>query len=280
MGRIANSWALAKASWAVLRADKELIVFPLVSFVAAIVVTIAIVIPMALGEVFVGLTTGRQGSQVTAIVFAFLFYLIQYTVIFYFNTALIGAALIRLRGGDPTVRDGIRIASQHFGSIVGYALIASTVGMVLRSLRERGILGQIVAGLFGLAWNVATYLVVPILVIENVGPVEAIRRSTALLKKTWGEQIVGNIGIGAVFGLIIFLVIVLGIPLIVFAAATQSAAIIIAAIVLLVLVVIGLGLISSALNGIYIAAVYQYASTGDGGTYFGEDQIRNAFRTK
>jgi hypothetical protein len=280
MDRISNSWALVKASWAVLRADKELIVFPIVSAIAVIILTIALVVPMAVSEIFTGLAAGRQASQVTAFVFAFLFYLVQYTVIFYFNTALVGAALIRIRGGDPTVSDGLRIASQHFGTIVGYALIAATVGMILRWLRERGILGQIAAGLFGLAWNVATYLAVPILVIEGVGPIEAIKRSTALLKKTWGEQIVGNIGIGMAFALIFLALFLLGIPLIVLAASTESPAVIIFAIVLFVLALILVGLISSALNGIYTAAVYQYATSGDPGTYFDEDQIKNAFRTK
>jgi len=278
--RISNSWALAKASWAVLRADKELIVFPIVSFIAAIVVTISFIIPFAVSGLFAGLAERQSGVEVTTVVITFLFYLVQYTVIFFCNTALVGAALIRLRGGDPTVRDGFRIASQRFGSIVGYALIASTVGMILRWIRERGILGQIAAGLFGLAWNIATYLVVPVLVIENVGPIEAVKRSTALLKKTWGEQIVGNIGIGAVFGLLTFLIILLAIPLFIAVAATKSAAVIIFAVVLFVVALIGISLIGATLNGIYTAAVYQYAAEGSGGSYFEEDQIKSAFRAK
>ncbi|HEY4688760.1 MAG TPA: DUF6159 family protein [Anaerolineae bacterium] len=277
--RIQNSWALVKASWAVLRADKELIVFPIVSAIAAIIVTLSFIVPFVATGVITGFADD-SASRITTFVLGFLFYLVQYTVIFYCNTALIGAALIRLRGGDPTVRDGFRIASQHFGSIIGYALISSTVGMILRSIRERGILGQIAAGLFGLAWNVATYLVVPVLVIENVGPIEAIKRSTALLKKTWGEQIVGNLGIGAVFGLLFFALFLLGLPLIALGASTGSAAIIVLMILVWIMAMVFLGLISSALSGIYTAAVYQYVATGNPGTYFDQDQIKNAFRPK
>jgi len=278
--RIENSWALAKASWAVLRADKELIVFPVVSAIAAIVVTLSFMLPFVAAGMFSAFTENNSASQATAVIVGFLFYVVQYTVIFFCNTALVGAALIRLRGGDPTVRDGFRIASQHFGSIVGYALISATVGMVLRWIRERGILGQIAAGLFGLAWNIATYLVVPVLVMENVGPLEAVRRSTALLKKTWGEQIVGNLGIGAVFGLLFVLLLLLGVPLMALAASANSAALIALVILLWVLAFIALGLLSSALNGIYTAAVYQYVATGEPGATFDEALVKNAFRAK
>ena len=276
--RISNSWSLVKASWAVLRADKELIIFPIIAFVGSIIVTITFAVPMALTRLFEGVNSGS--SQITLAILVFLFYLVQYTIVIFANSALVGAAMIRLKGGDPTVGDGLRIASQHFGAILGYALIASTVGMVLRWLSERGLLGRIVSSLFGLAWNIVTYLVVPILVVEGVGPIEAVKRSGALLKKTWGEQIVGNLGIGLVFTLIIFALILLFVPVIIAVAATKSAAVIISTIVLFVLVIIAFGLIGSALNGIYTAAVYRYATEGDAGTFFDTELVQNAFRAK
>ena len=142
-------------------------------------------------------------------VLAFLFYVVSYTVIFFCNTALVGAAMIRLEGGDPTLRDGFRIAFDRLPQIIGYALIAATVGMILRWISERaGIVGQIIIGIIGFAWNIATFLVVPVLAVEKVGPIEAIKRSAGLLRRTWGEQLVGNAGIGIVFGLSRFLFIV------------------------------------------------------------------------
>ncbi|RME42834.1 MAG: hypothetical protein D6791_16800, partial [Chloroflexi bacterium] len=128
------------------------------------------------------------------------------------------------------------------------------------------------------AWNIATFLVVPVLVVEDVGPVDAIRRSVELLKKTWGEQIAGNLSIGLIFGLLTFGVFVLGVPAIVLAAMSKSVALIVLAILVFVLVLVFLGLINSALSGIYTAAVYQYAVTGEAGHYFREDLVRNAFR--
>jgi hypothetical protein len=279
MQRLANSWNLVKASWAVLRADKELIIFPIIAFIGSIIVTITFIVPMVITRMFDGLSDGR-GGQVGLYVFSFLFYLVQYTVVIFANSALIGAATIRLKGGDPTIGDGLRIASSHFGAILGYALISATVGMILRAIAERGIVGRIVSSLFGMAWNIITYLAVPVLVLENVGPIEAVKRSGALLKKTWGEQIAGNFGMGAVFGLIFLALLLLFVPVIVAVASTQSVGLIIAVIAGYVLFMIGLGLFSSALGGIYTAAVYQYATTGEAGEFFDANLVQNAFRTK
>ncbi len=277
--RIANSWELVKASAAVLRADKELIVFPIVSGLASLLVTITFAVPMILTNGFDAIAA--EGGQVLGIIVGFLFYLVQYFVIFFANSALVGAALIRLQGGNPTVGDGFRIAMQHSRAIFGYALIAATVGMILRWLSERaGIIGRIVVSLIGFAWNVATFLVVPVLVNEQIGPVDAIKRSGQLLKKTWGEQIIGNLGIGAVFGLITFGVILLSIPLIVLAALSQSVALLIAAVVLAVLLLIGVGLINATLSGIYTAAVYRYVTTGQVSAQFRPELIQAAFRRK
>jgi hypothetical protein len=216
--RISNSWELVKASYNVLRSDKELVVFPIVSFIGVIIVTITFAFPLLASGIFQAMTEGtssRAGAEILALIVGFLFYLVMYTVIFFCNTALVGAALIRLQGGDPTLSDGFRIATQRISTIVGYALISATVGMILRTVAERtGLLGQIVVSIIGFVWNVATFLTVPVLVVENVGPIEAVKRSANLLKKTWGEQFVGNFSIGTIFGLLIFAVIVAGVLLI------------------------------------------------------------------
>ncbi len=284
--RIANSWKLVKASYEVLRADKELIVFPIVSTIGLILVTLAFAIPLAAMGFFEALATtnarGETSLSSGAYIVIFLFYLVNYAVIIFANSALVGAALIRLNGGDPTVRDGFRIASEHIGAILGYAVISATVGMILNALRnDRNILGRIVGGLLGMAWNLLTFLVIPVLVTENVGPIEAIQRSGALLKKTWGEQIVGNFGIGAVFGLIMLAAIFLvGAPLIALASASGSAAAIFAAVVIVFVLMAAIGLFASTLSGIYQAALYRYATEGSAGNYFEEALIKGAFRRK
>ena len=280
LNRISNSWQLVKASAAVLRADKELIVFPIVSSISVLIVTATFAIPTFLAGI-VDSMVGDGQIPVSGYIIGFLFYLTQYFVIFFFNSALVGAAMIRLQGGDPTVSDGLRIARQHIGAIFVYALISATVGVILRALSERaGFLSQIVVSLIGLAWSLATYLVVPVLVIEGVGPVQAVKRSTRLLKETWGEQIVGNFGIGLIFILLTLGVILLGVPIIVAAIFTDSLALIILAVMLLILTVAIMGLLNAALSGIYAAAVYRYAVEGDAGGFFSQELVQNTFRRK
>jgi len=276
--RISNSWQLVKESFKVLQADKELMIFPFVSSIGVIIVTLTFFFPMLLAGMFESVSKGV--GQVAMFVVVFVFYIVQYTVIFFANTALVGAAMIRLRGGDPTVSDGVKIATSRFGAILGYALIAATVGMILRAISQRGWIGRIISGLFGLVWNVATFLVVPVLAIENVGPIDAVKRSIALLKQTWGEQIAGNLGLGAFFGLVFFGLIIIAIPFFFVLASIHSTALIIIGVIIYVLAFVLLALVHSTLNGIYTAAVYQYATDGKVSGFFDQSLVQNAFRQK
>ncbi len=277
--RILKSWELVKASWQVLLADKELLIFPVISAIASIVVMATFAIPAFLAGMIDTAVAGE--ASVLSFLVALLFYIVLYFVTFYFNSALVGAAMIRLEGGDPTVGDGLRIASKHFGSILGYAAIAATVGMILRAISERsGWLGRLVVSLIGFAWNVATFLAVPVLVIEGVSPVDAIKRSANLLKRTWGEQIVGNFSIGTIFGLLSFVLIIFGVGGIALAASLESVPLIITIVVFLVLGLVSLGLVSSALTGIYTAAVYRYVTAGEVDSYFDAEVIKNTFKQK
>jgi len=278
--RLSNSWELVKASAAVLKADRELLLFPVVSAVLSVLVALTFAVPAFLSGFFAG-QDGELAVSAQGYLLAFLFYVVQYFVIFFCNTALVGAAMIRLRGGDPTVGDGFRIAASRTRDILGYAIISATVGMVLRAISERsGLLGRLVVGTVGLAWNLATYLVVPVLVVEDVGPIEAVRQSAGYLKKTWGEQIAGNVGMGLVFGLISLVPIALG--ALVFGAAVelQSTALAILAVGGVAVALVAIGLVSSALGGVYAAAVYRYAAEGETGTFFTPALVKNAFRRK
>jgi hypothetical protein len=280
--RISNSWELVKASWAVLRADKELIVFPIVSAIASLIVLATFAVPFFLSGLFEAMFADDFGpARLVGYITLFLFYLVQYFVILFANTALVGAAMIRLDGGDPTIRDGFRIAWEHVGAVFGYAMISATVGLVLRWLAQRGAIGRLVSSLIGLGWNLATFLVIPVLVVEDVGPIDGVKRSARMLRDTWGEQIAGNISIGLVFGLMIFLTIIAGIVVTVgLASLTGSIALIVLSVLLFVGVVVVLILLSSTLSGIYSAAVYRFAAGKGTDGFFSEELVESAFRTK
>jgi hypothetical protein len=164
--------------------------------------------------------------------------------------------------------------------IAGWAAASATVGIILKAIESRSEkIGQIVVGLLGTAWSIATYFVVPVLVVEKLGPVDAAKRSVAILKKAWGESIVANFGIG----LFVFLATLPGIALIVvgaFLAATQSLALGITVVVLGVVWTMLVSLISSTLNTIIIAALYLYAADGETPQHFNGELLRDAFAPK
>jgi hypothetical protein len=262
--KISRSWTLVKASAAVLRSDKELLLFPVISSIATLLVALTFLVPVVGLRIFEGGEIGVLGAIV-----GFAFYLCQYFVIFFFNTALVGAAMIRLEGGDPTVADGLRIARSKAGVILGYAAIAATVGLLLKMASEKsGVFGRIVVGLVGMAWTLASFLVVPILVSRDVGPIDAVKESIDLLKRTWGENVAGNVGIGMAFGLMVA------------AAAVGGAKLAIVVGIVGALAVALVAVIQAALSGIYSAAVYRYAVDGIAPVGFAGPQLQSAFQPK
>ena len=259
-GRLSRSWDLVKASWDVLQQDKALLVFPLISSIAMLAVVACFALPL----IGLGALDGLTRDSSTTLVhygLAFLFYLAEYFVIFYFNAALVGAAMKRLAGGNPSLGDGFAIANSRLASILGYAFIAATVGMILRAIQERvGFIGKIVVGLIGAGWTLATALVVPVLVAREIGPLDAVKESAGLLKRTWGENVIGQAGMGFAFALIYVCIIAAGTGLMIVAAMANSlAALIVAAIVAVAALMLAF-LVHGALSGIYAAALYRYAT--------------------
>jgi hypothetical protein len=271
--KFSRSWALVKASAAVLRSDKELMIFPLLSAGACVLVFLTFLVP----SITLNLFGGEVGPA--HLFFGFMFYFAQYSVIIFFNCALVGAAMIRLDGGDPTLKDGLDIAKSRIGPILGYAAIAATVGLILQALRdkENNIVVRLLGSALGAAWTLATFLVIPVMVAQDIGPIDALKRSINLMKRTWGENIIGSAGIGLVFGLILVGVVLLGFAL-TFVAAAVAWQLGLAVGVIAALAVMLLLVYQAALSGIYSAALYRYATEGEAPAGFGE--LQNAFVAK
>ena len=280
VGKFLRSWALMKASAAVLRADKSLLAFPLLSGLCTLLVAASFLAPVALSFIASG-QAGEPRLAAGHYVVLFAFYLVQYFVIIFFSTALAGSALRHLRGEPTSFADGIAVAKARWVSILGYALIAATVGLLLRALQERlGLLGRLVVGFVGLAWTVATFLVVPVLASQDIGPAAAVQRSVELLKRTWGENIIGNVGMGMVFGLMMFVTVLVCALLVGGAFATHSMVAVVAAVGLAVVGLTVLSLVQASLQGIYAAALYRYAEQGEAGAGFDQALLEQAFRPK
>ena len=270
--RFSRSWELAKASASVIQADKELLLFPVMSGFVTMVLMATFVLPIYMLGMF------ANGNEIVGGILAFTFYFCSYAVTFFFNSALVAAALIRLEGGDPTVADGLNAAKARIVPILGYAAIAATVGMILNGLRNKdnNLLVRMIGAGLGVAWTLSTFLVVPVLVNENVGPIDAIKESVALLKRTWGENAIGNVGIGMVFGVIFLCAILVGIVLVLGAASiSPTLAFVVGALVVLALAF--LGIVQTALSSVYSAALYRFATVGEAPVGFENTAIATAF---
>ena len=286
MNSFSRSWTLAKASWSVLREDKELIALPAISAIASLVLVAPFFGIAALTVTTTpstGTTTGDAGFQlgIAGYVAVFIAYLLAAYVTIFFQTALILAANDRMTGGSPTLTSALSAAWANAGRILPWALISATVSIVLQAIQNRaGFVGKIVIGLVGMAWTLVTLLVLPILVIEQVGVKEAFTRSAGAFKRTWGENVVGNAGIGLVSMLAMLAGIVVTVPLIALGASNELWPVLGLGVALLVVWVVLVSVFSAALSGVFRTALYRYAMLGESSSGFTEEQIAGAFRPK
>jgi hypothetical protein len=285
--RLVISFRLVKASVHLLRANSELLIYPIISAFGTL-----LVLAVFTGSIFAikGFDLDAVASSSRAFTFAatFLFYFVAYAVVFFANTALIGVVMLMLDGGQPSVGDGFRIARGRLQYILGYALIMATIGMIFRWVFQfGGVAGRLVgptirrvvlASVFGVAWHLVTYLVIPVLVMEGIGPIGALKRSSGLLKKTWGEQIAGNMSIWLLFSFPILLVIAAGYPLVSLAVQNSSETYTIFVLYLYIMFIVTLFLVKSTLEAIFSAVVYRYAVEGLPTEGFDEALMENAFR--
>lgn len=262
--RISNGFALAGSTWRVLVKDKHLLVFPIVSGFLFLLVMVSFAVPLATLVDWNGFqqqlrqNNNRPPVWVYAVTFAF--YFCTYFVVIFCNAALVSCALLRFHGETPSLGDGFRMALARLPQIFAWALVSATVGLLLKVVENaHEKVGEIVAWLLGGAWSIMTFFVVPVLVVEKVGPMAAVGRSLSLLRKAWGEALVGNMGLNFILFLLflpVILLFVAGVVLLTQGTQAPGVALLVAAGVAFLLHMA----VSSALNTIFLAALYQYAA--------------------
>ena len=257
-----------------LRADRELLALPVLSFVASLVVA-----GVCLGLVFLvdydaarGLEEFELGPAGTIVLI--LAGMVLAVVATYFQAAMVSGARERLTGGDPTVSSALATATRRLGVIVPWALFSWTIGAALRLLEQNaGALGRFVIGLIGMAFRVVTFLAVPVLVVEQLGPITTLKRSGALFKQTWGENLVAQAGLG----IISFVALLPGLIVggLVGAALSPVLGIVIAVPWIVVVMVV-----TTSLTAIFQTALYHYVTTGEVPGTFADADLPGAFDRK
>lgn len=272
MNRIRNGWQITVNSFKILKANQQLIIFPILSGVSIILIMASFVTAAfaASGWQFPDIDVN---NTVTRYLVIFAFYVVNYFIVVFFNTALIHCTHLYFKGEEVTVRKGLQFSAGRIGAIFTWALFAGTVGFILKIIQENsGIIGKIITGIIGIVWSIATFFVLPVIAYENAGPVDAVKRSTQMMKEKWGETLTSRFS----FGLI------------------QLAALAIVAIPCFILAVlvhplagIGLGIIGlfaviavmSAAQTIFVSAVYHNV-TDEPVAYFDNQLIDDLFQPK
>ncbi|HEY5053927.1 MAG TPA: DUF6159 family protein [Solirubrobacterales bacterium] len=272
MSKIRRGWGLTKKSWALLRENQALIRFPLYGAFATVLMAVIVLGPgiylIAEHETAVGAALAVIG-----------FYLLAVIGI-YFSVGLAAAADMIFRGQQATVADGLAVSRSRFSQICGWAAVSTVVGLVLSLLENQGgLAGAIFGRLLDIGWSLITFLAVPVIALEGAGPFETLKRSSILFKSRWGQQVTGNIAIGAavfLFGVLpSALLIVLGLS--VWSSASYAGAL------LLVIGVLGMAiamLVARALSGIFGVALYRYAIDGEAVGGFTAEDMESAVRKK
>lgn len=283
MGKFSRSWQLVQQSFAILRSDKQLMLFPVFSAISCFVLTAIIatggaflMLPTRAAALAAGERFNPNGSPLF-LIGMFTLYVVNYFVIVFFNVALVGVANSRLMGGTWTFKDGLDLAWQRKFTIFQWALVAATVGVILRTLEERlGLIGRIIMRFVGIAWALACYFVVPVLAFEDLTPIDAVKRSAKLFRDTWGEKVIGGFSLS----LVTFALMLPGIGLVIVATVLGGATGLLIGLAIMFLYFLLLSVFMSAVGGIFNAALYRYACFKQAPPAFSQDLIASAWAPK
>jgi hypothetical protein len=265
---LSRSWEYAKISYGVLWENKQLVIFPILSSIAAVIVMASFLVPLWSSGMLERLAEGTgteagQSATSDAVLYAilFAFYFCNYFVIVFFNSALTACTMRVINGEEVTVGDGIGVAMRRLPQIAAWAFVSAIVGVVLQIIENANEkAGRFISAILGSAWTALTYFVVPVIVVDGVGPVEAFKRSVGTLKSQWGTALVGGFSLGFLGLLVILPIVLVTAGLIWLATKSMGTPGVIAAIAVgVVLLAIGFA-VNSAAGVVFKALLFNFAT--------------------
>jgi hypothetical protein len=258
---------MIKQSYKTLKLDKELLLFPILS-------AICITSLLALGATFFLYDPLKELIQWNSMFYYSFFFLVYIGLIFsgvFFNSGLMYCAHIRINGKDPKFIDGIRRSRKNIFKLFQWALLSGTILVIIGIIRQSGLIGKIISHFMSALWSFATYLVLPVMIMEEKGVDDSLEKSVSLLKQTWSENIVGSLTFRAVYVVLNFVVFL---PI-----AAISNSIHMASIILPIYIIgISVGyLLLFTLEEIFKVVLYNYAISGKTIEGYDEEFMKNAF---
>jgi len=280
IGKFKASKMIVRESWNILKQDKELAWFPVFSAIASLFALIVLVLvfffAFLAGDMQALSNLGERGTDIVTYGVIFVYCLVMLFITNYFMSGLYIVVDGRFRGQNLSLGDGIRGANQNIGKIFIWSLISATVGLVLRIISDKSKwLGKLVAFFLGAAWAILTYFSLPSLVIGQRSVLDSFKESAALIRKTWGETIIINFGVGLFFTFIFLGIFAVCAVLLIIAPVFEM---FILVCTLFVFSMIGISIISSTLSSIFKLALYEFALTGNVPAGFTPDLVKGAVK--
>jgi hypothetical protein len=271
--RLSNGWTLTKTSLKIIKENKTLLFFPILSTTSLILILVSFFYGLFSfgGESFWEALANEQVSEAMLYLIVFAFYLINYFIIIFFNAALIHCAIKILNDEKTSLGDGINFARSRIVRILMWSTVSATVGMILNVIQNSGKPGEIISAIIGFAWSIMTFFVLPIIIYEDKGVFESIKASIQLMKDKWGESLAANTSLGFfhLLGIILAILVsfLLGPILGGWSFAFGFA------------IICVVSAIFSAAKTIFVAAIYN-KTEGKGTSYFDDEILDAAFILK
>jgi hypothetical protein len=270
--RLSNGWKISMNSFSILKKNKQLLIFPILSGISLVLLMGIFVLGM-LAIAGWDVDYIKTDNQLLNYAIMFGFYFVNYFIVVFFNMALIHCSKLYFEGEEVTVSKGIQFSVSRIGVILSWAFFAATVGTILKIIQENtGIVGKIITGLLGIVWGVTTFFVVPVIAYENLSPVAAFKRSTQMMKAKWGESLGATFSLGLV-QMVVF--IVAAIPIVLIAVYIN----LIAGVVLGLMAGFLIFAVFSAAETLFISSVY-HNITGNIDDHFDQQLVDSLFVVK
>lgn len=287
MNAFSRSWLITKLTFGVINKDRELIGFAFLSFIFSAIYSIAMIFPTIVPSLMQD-DFAVETLELYQYAILFLTYFGLAFIATFFNVCVVYTTKVRFEGGNATFGESFRFAMSRVGVILQWSLLSATIGLLLRLLHEAasklGKVGEIVAkiiiSLLGMAWSIMTVFVVPVLVYENLGPLDAIKKSANVIRKTWGESLIKTIGLGLVQFAIFFLILAASVAMVIGLTKAFSVAGFLIGIAIGGSLLLLAALIFSVANTVFNTALYVYANNNQVASGFTEDIVRDAFKSK
>ncbi len=286
MGKLRASYLLAVEGLELLKKDKQILLFPILSGLASLGLIVIFCVTAILFGGFAAhpslLAAENNGAGYGIML---LLYLSLAFVSAFFQAGLTAIADARINGKSMTFKEGMSIASAHGEKIFFWSVTAATVGVILSIISNSSKwLGRFIAFFFGAAWGIITFFIVPAIVLEDGGLLSAVKNSANTFKKTWGETLIVNFSAGLFFGLVALFGILIAGLLVAFATVFLPEAVAIAIffflLFLLIFFLVGISVVFSAINSIFRVVLYEYAKAGHIADTFAPELILGALKKK